>query len=377
MNIVVSALALQTKEGYLKAGISRYCYHLIEEFARSPRGHNFTVFTQAGVTLPAPWFNTLNIKGVGLNKWRKKTLWEMFRASVWARKLRPDVWFSTAHAIPLLPVVNRALMVHDLIPLRNPELFPGAYARSVSLAMKYSIKRAEILLANSEDTKRDILALFNINPSKVHVTPLGPGNVVKPRWGEDVSDNELAQMGIKFKRYLLTLSSIGPRKNIPRLVEALSILLKQPHLADVGLVIAGAAEYKVGEVNDAIKKHGVAGRVLFPGYVPDKNIAALFARAELFVYPSLSEGFGLPILEAMLLGAPCCASARGAMMEVGGGAVSYFDPEDPADIAACMRELMEMPERREAMVEAGFKQAQNFTWSRTATATLAAFQELT
>lgn len=376
MKIVVSALPLQTAEGYLKAGVSRYCYNLLQEFANDPRGNDYTAFTQAGVSLPSKWQNTLNIKTASLKRWRKKTLWDMFAASVWARRLKPDIWFSTAHAIPVLPVTTRALMVHDLLPLHFPELFKGSYAKSVSLALKFSIKRAEILLANSEDTKRDIISMFNVPARKVHVTPLGPGNVVAPKKPEEVPESDIQRLGIRFARYVLTLSSIGPRKNIPRLVHAMSILTSKPEYADIGLVIGGAAEYKAGEVNDAVIQHKMQGHVLFPGYIPDSALPSLFARAELFVYPSLNEGFGLPVLEAMLLGAPCCTSARGALTEVGGDAALYFDPEQPQDIAACMHEVLRSEEMRSQMVSRGFEQAKNFTWQRTASATLAAFREV-
>lgn len=372
MRLAVSALNMQSKSGYLKAGISRYAYQLIDRLVSSQM-EQLTVFVSTDFETPAKWLKQCDVIPINLHKWRKKALWEMVGSLPYIKKIEPDIWFSTAHAIPLASLCRRAVMIHDLFPMRYPELFKGGYASNVSRAMRFSIKHADMLMANSQATKDDIIAVFGTPASRIQVTPLGPGNVLPPRKRETIPLDDIRKLGIPFDRYLLTMSTIGPRKNIPALVRAFAKIVKEKDQHDLGLVIAGAAEWGASEVNETVLKEGIVPQVVFPGYIPDADIPTLFGRADAFVFPSLHEGFGMPLLEAMLQEIPCCATGRGALREVGGDAVAYFDPEDPNDIAETVLSVLRSSDTQKEMIERGRVQSSQFTWDRTAAATLAAF----
>lgn len=371
MRLAISALGMHSKSGYLKAGVSRYAFNLINALTKTDLDE-IHVFAPMGFVMPAPWTGKVEVHPVDLSKWRKKALWEMFGSVVWCRRLQPDVWLSTAHGIPVIGVTKRAVMVHDLFPLRYPHLFRGSYAKQVSKALIFSIRNSDVLLANSNATRDDVVATFGVRPGRVHVTPLGPGNTAPRVEKGEVSRADLERLSIPYERFLFTMSSIGPRKNVPRLIEAFARIAKESDQGDLGLVIGGAAEWKASEVNEAVIKAGIANRVVFPGYISDEDVPLLFAKAEAFVFPSLHEGFGLPVLESMIYGAPCCATGRGALREVGGEAAVYFDPDDPNDIAQTVLGVLRNPELQGQMRSRGFAQAAGFTWERTASATLAA-----
>jgi glycosyltransferase involved in cell wall biosynthesis len=178
---------------------------------------------------------------------------------------------------------------------------------------------------------------------------------------QTVSDDDLRRLGVPYDRYFFALGTLEPRKNLVMLFEALALLP-----SDVCLAIAGGKGWKDSPIFARIEELGIAHRVAFLGYVPDADLPKLFARAEAFVFPSLYEGFGMPVLEAMLAGSPVLAADRPAMREVGGDAAQYFDPESPEDIARALHQPLD----RTQMVHRGLARAGTFTWETAATKTL-------
>jgi glycosyltransferase involved in cell wall biosynthesis len=274
--------------------------------------------------------------------------------------------------IPSLPFVRRSVMIHDLFPLTHPTYFDDRTRAYFERVLPYACTRAELLFANSESTKSEILRLFGGSPERIVVTPLGPGNVIEPLPYGAVTREDLVRIGVPFERYFFTLSTIEPRKNLPRLIQGLALLRENPEYADVGLAVGGGKGWLFEEVFAEVERLGLGDAVTFLGYVASEDLPALFGRCEAYVCASVTEGFGMPVLEAMIAGAPVVTSQGGALPEVGGDAVLYFDPEDPAAIAEGLRRALAAD--REMLSRRSLERARLFSWKKTAQATLDALR---
>lgn len=373
MRIAVAAMTLQTAQDFTKAGVARYTASIVEALVgMADARHEFHLFLLPTLDEPEHWRKAPHVR---IHRtWKRYNKWNLAMGGFAARRWGIDFWFSTAHTVPYLSSVRKGVMIHDLFPLRYPEMFPedqlGFYQRMIPRSCKVS----DVLFANSEDTKRDIVTMFGTDPGKIVVTPLGPGNVIERRDPATVSDAELERAGVSPPgRYLLTLSTLEPRKNLAGLIRALDILRSDPEFSDVRLMVAGGKGWKYQEVFDLVEALGLKDAVRFLGYVPDEALPVLFARCAAYVCPSITEGFGMPVLEAMLAGAPVVASNGGAIPEVAGELARYFDPLSPPDMARAIREEL-LADGRAERVEKGVQRAEQFTWRRCAELTVAGIE---
>jgi glycosyltransferase involved in cell wall biosynthesis len=369
MKIAVAAMTLQTAQDFTKAGVARYTASIVEAFVgMADRGHEFHLFLLPTLEEPEHWRTAPHVR---IHRtWKRYNKWNLLMGGWAARRWGIDFWFSTAHTVPFWSSVRKGVMIHDLFPLRYPEMFPEDQLGFYRSMIPRSCRVSDVLFANSEDTKRDIVTMFGTDPRKIVVTPLGPGNVIERRDPASVSDAELAAAGVDPPgRYLLTLSTLEPRKNLAGLVRALDMLRADPEFADVRLMVAGGKGWKYQEVFDLVEALGMSDAVRFLGYVPDEALPVLFARCAAYVCPSITEGFGMPVLEAMLAGAPVVASNGGAIPEVAGDLARYFDPLSPPDMARAIREEL-LAGDRETRVERGLERARQFTWQKCAEATV-------
>jgi glycosyltransferase involved in cell wall biosynthesis len=217
------------------------------------------------------------------------------------------------------------------------------------------------VLAVSETTKRDIVELLKIPAEKIVVTPLGVDDHFHPPTPGEAAAFR-AKHGIK-SPFILTVSTLEPRKNLPRLLEAFEKIKEQiPHR----LVIVGPEGWRTGALHDTIEWLDLGDRLQMTGFVPDDELPYWYAAADLFAFPSLYEGFGLTVLEAMACGAPVLTSNVSALPEVGGDAAVYVDPLSVDVIAEQLLELVTNDERRSALSAAGQIRAAEFKWERTA-----------
>ena len=181
-------------------------------------------------------------------------------------------------------------------------------------------------------------------------------------------------MGVRFP-YVLGVGNLQPRKNLLRLVEAFSRLKRNTGLPHQ-LVLVGRAKWKESDLFDAIRKAGVESHVLFPGYLPDEDLVTLYAHADMFVYPSLYEGFGLPVLEAMACGVPVVTSNVTSIPEVAGDAAVLVDPLDVAALTGAIGRVLSDEALRRALREKGPRRAAHFSWKQTALQTWAYYQRM-
>jgi glycosyltransferase involved in cell wall biosynthesis len=262
-----------------------------------------------------------------------------------------------------LPTVPQVIVVHDVLPLRFPVEYPRQqyYFRYLVPAM---LKRARAIVAVSEHTKRDLEMFYGTNVGTIEVVPNGYN---RERYRVGLASQEIKEK-YGLQSYLLYIGNLLPHKNLQRLLWAFALIA-----ADVPqiLVIAGRTDPRYHpKLAAEAKALGVTEKVRFLDYVPAEDLPALYAGADVFVLPSLYEGFGLPILEAMACGTPVIASHTSSIPEVTGDAAALVDPQDVPALAAIMHAVLADPDVREGLRQRGLARAAQFSWSRTARALL-------
>jgi glycosyltransferase involved in cell wall biosynthesis len=258
--------------------------------------------------------------------------------------------------------------VHDLAFQRFPELFPHDWRWLYRAGLRAAAKRAAAILVPSQSTADDLTASTSIQPSRVHVTPLAPSLVSSDQDPAGTS----ARLGVT-PPYVLSVGTLEPRKNLVRLVRAYrQVAPEVPH----ALVLAGAPGWRSEELDAELARHG-PGTVVRTGSVSGEDLDVLYRGADVFAYPSLYEGFGLPVLEAMSRGVPTLASNVSSLPQVAGDAALLVDPTDVSDIAEGLARLLTEPAFAEDLRQRGLQRAATFTWAATARATLDVYRHLT
>jgi glycosyltransferase involved in cell wall biosynthesis len=273
--------------------------------------------------------------------------------------------WSPANTGPLT-VERQVLTVHDVATLDHPEWFEPKFAKWYGLIIPALARRVRCLITASEFSKQRILANTNIEEARIKVIPHG---VSERFFAKDYSpiDDMRSRLGIRSDRYVLTVGSIEPRKNLARLLEAWSLSASRlPE--DVWLVIAGAKGKD--HIFAATNLGKIPPRVYLTGFVGENDLPALYRGALAMVYPSIYEGFGLPVLEAMAAGTVAVAGNTTALPEVAGDASMLVDPYDAPGIAAAIERLVLDANFRETLRQRGLARSRQFNWERAAASTL-------
>lgn len=293
-------------------------------------------------------------------------LWTHVRLSWEMLRDKPDALFVPGHVIPLVHPNAAVATIHDLGHLHYPEAYPRPTLKYLSWSTEHNIRSASHLLADSEATKLDVVKQFSVPPEQVTVVYPGLRTSYGPPQDADEIKRVLAEYRIEGP-YILYVGTLQPRKNVERLIEAFAKAKKDGGFRE-RLVLAG----RIGWLPEGIlKRLGQAGEaVTMAGYVPDGHLPALYAGSTLFVLPSLFEGFGMPVVEAMACGAPVLAADSSSLPEVVGDAGVLFDPHDTDALAESIRWLCEHASFREELRQKGFQRAKEFTWEVAARRTL-------
>lgn len=286
-----------------------------------------------------------------------------------AKRAGVDVLHSLLNTGPAWGRFRKVVTIHDLIY----RIYPGAhtwYAAAVlRVLVPLAARTADRIVVPSETTKRDVVRLLRADEAKVDFVPNGIG--LAPRTNAQAPEAIRRRYDLGTRPVALTLSLKRPHKNLDRLLEAIALI---PHERRPILILAGHPTSYEGELRARASELDVAADTRFLGWVPADELEALYLVTDCFVFPSLYEGFGLPVLEAMVRGVPVACSDRGSLAEVADDAALIFDPEQPAAIAAAIERVLSDPTERERLVAAGRANATRFSWAETARGTLRVYE---
>ncbi len=271
----------------------------------------------------------------------------------------------------------RVVTIPDAIPRLFPELCGEGFVPAFDRLLDSIDATADWIMCNSSGTKEDICAALPMLPERVHVIPLAASSrIFFPEREDHRIRGVAARYGISDAGYVLSLGTLEPRKNLPCLIRAFTRLASEPRYSELQLVLVGATGWKAEAIFAAIEaSSGCRDRIVLTGHVPDADLAALYGGARLFVFPSLYEGFGLPVLEAMQCGTPVVASNVSAIPEVVGDAALLVEPDEWA-LQEAMLKLLGNPNRAALLGQRGAKRAALFSWARTVDETLAAYRRI-
>jgi glycosyltransferase involved in cell wall biosynthesis len=288
-----------------------------------------------------------------------------------AQRAGVDLVHSLATTAPAWGGFRRVVSVHDLSYIRTPDSHFGVRNLGMRVLGPLAVRRSHRVLASSRSTRDDVVDRLRADPRKVDVVPLGIGQLLP---SGDISASELRRrLELGERPVALSVSAKRPHKNLARLIAAIARI---PAERRPILVLPGYPTPYEPTLRARASELGVEDDVRFLGWVSEAELDALYAAAACFVFPSLYEGFGFPVLEAMVRGVPVATSGRASLAEVAGDAALLFDPESEHSIADAVSRLLEDRELAASLVAAGRKQAAQFSWGRTAEATVESYRRL-
>ncbi len=355
-------------------GIGSYVRNLVESIAKRPeaQAYEFRLYVRGEdrAVLPAlpDNFTLVDEESPGYS------ISELTRFAWRLLRDRLDLFHATHYVIPPLARARAVVTIHDIIHVLYPQFLPNRFALTYARVMiRRALKRADRILTVSYNTKRDLVDYFGIAPARVEVIYNG----VAARFQADVPRSERDRVAAKYglpRPYLLFLGGEKPHKNVRNVLRAFGQARRDRALPHA-LVLAGPMPKNRSRVEALIAALDLESRVQRPGVVPEADLPGLFAGADAFLYPTLYEGFGLPVVEAMACGVPVLTSATSALQEIAGGYAYLVDPMDVDAIARGIVDLATDPARRAEFAELGKRRARDFSWDHAAAQTLKAYAD--
>ncbi len=342
-----------------------------ELIAAAPAGMRFTAFVnREAAAAEGPWGELLPAVTVPVRA-RDRRQWvlgEQTLLPVLAARAGVTLVHSMASTAPLWGPFRRVVTVHDLIYARFPDAHPGLRDRGMRVLVPAAARRSDRVIADSQSTRADLLELTRVPAERIDVVPLGLGSAARAQPLAPAQARERFDLGER--PVVLTLSAKRPHKNLAALVGALAAI---PAERRPLLVLPGYPTWHEAELRERAAAAGVAEDVRFLGWVSGVEVESLWSVADAFVFPSLYEGFGLPVLEAMARGVPVACADASSLPEVAGDAALLFDPRRESEIAAAIQRLLGEPELAQRLRGLGRERAKLFTWERAARLTLQSY----
>lgn len=360
-----------------KAGVGHYTYYLVQYLLKLDKRNHYVLFFDHRTTATKEFErkNTTIVR-VPLSQYKRYLPFaysHVFVARV-LQQTKLDVFHSPANVLPLSYHGRFVVTVHDLAIYQHPEWFPPKQDFSIKVLVPKSVAKADAVIAVSQSTANDLHRQFKVKRDKVSVIYEGVTHLKPPT---KLAVRQYVKRWKLPDRYLLYIGTLEPRKNIAGLIQAFDQLaVRHPkRYAGIQLVIAGAKGFRFQDNYQAIQQ-AKSGGIRYLGYVSATDKRQLLAGAEGFIFPSLYEGFGLPVLEAMAAGIPVITSSVASLPEVAGKAAILIDPNSQLSLQRAIERLVSQPALRKRLSKLGITQAAKFSWEQCAKETLEVYEKV-
>lgn len=357
------------------AGVGHYTYFLVKHLLDIDHDNEYVLFFDSRMQDTAEFQKpNVTVRHFPFYQYKKFLPFSYSHMLITALLLkeRLDVFHTPGGMLPLTYPKKSIVTIHDLAIYKNPAWFPDQII-STKLLVPQMIRNASHLIAVSKSTREDLRDIFNVPSGKMSIVHEAP--FVTPINLKDKNTDVLKKFRLHLP-YVLFIGTLEPRKNLENLILAFEHLKKHRGHGDVQLVIAGGIGYRHEPILEKLNTPKYKQCIRYLGYITHNEKLGLLRSASVFAYPSLYEGFGLPVLEAMSMGVPVVTSSVSSLPEIGGNAVLYADPEKPSEIARAISRILLNPHVAQEMAKRGRQQASRFTWEQTARDTLAVYERV-
>lgn len=345
-----------------RTGTEHYSAEIIQAIASLSKRPPITLYSRSGVPQP-------DVMGVNVKRLGPRRLWTHIGLSRAMLRDKADALFVPSHVVPLVHPAATVVTIHDLGYLQDSESHPRRQRFVLDHTTRWNARAASRIIAISRQTRDDLVNHYGVDAGKIHIIHHGLDHRHFRPMAPDEISSVLAQNNIT-PPYLFFLSTVQPRKNLVRLIETFESLDDTA----LSLVVAGKSGWLSEPIERRIRESPAAERIRRIGHVPDDHRPALYSAADVFVLPSLYEGFGMGIVESMACGTPVVTSNTSSLIEVAGMAAMLVDPLSVESISAGIQQARQ-PAEGARLRELGLKHAQHFTWEKAAAETLAVIEE--
>ncbi len=355
-------------------GAGRYIIYLARHLAQRPEIDQLSIVVQRA---RLPFFGNIENERTRLvvvadRPISARLVWEQVVLPKLVRRLRVDVFHSPHYTMPFLLPCRSVVTFHDMTFFLFPELHTRPKRLLFPQYIRASARRADALIADSNSTRQDAIRLLKLSPDRITAIPLGITPDFKPV-SDPAQKEALRQKYHLPERFIIYVGAVEPRKNLPFLLRAFQTA--SPHFPEWKLVLVGRLGWMYQDVLEQIDTPELRGRVLCTGYVPQEDLPGLYSLAGVFVYPSVYEGFGLPVLEALACGVPVITTNVSSMPEITGEAAVLLPPNDEQSLVQALLDLVN-DDRRRVFSALGVQRAAQFTWDATARETVRVYQKI-
>ena len=388
-----------------RTGTEWYAFYVIKWLVNIDKKNNYLLYLDHPpqddllVIAQAP-----NVK-IKILKWPFNYLWTQGRLSLEMIFCRPGILFVPAHALPIIHPRKSVVTIHDVGFVRSCQLYDysqqigpenkrrrkflnflarlftggkyGANARDyLGWSTEYSLKHAQKIITVSNFSKQEIINIYKTKEDKVKVVYNGYDDYLYQKISDQKKVKEVLEKYDIVQPYFLYIGRLDKKKNTPALIEAFSIMRDKNKELKHKLVLVGAASFGYDEINYMVDEFDLEEEVMLPGWIKEEDIPYLYQGADAFIFPSLYEGFGIPLLEAMACETPIIASKIASIQEVAGEAALLFNPRDLSSMAEAMIEIVINNQLRKKLIQAGAERVKNFSWKKCATETLKEIEDM-
>jgi len=354
-----------------RTGVGYYTEHLLHHLARSAANDELIVISNRAIDTTSPLPSRVRVATPARRV--PRLVWMQTLAVTALREVEADVVHFTNGMLPLMSPVPTVVTIHDMSLRLYPRYHPPRRVILNRPLVDIAARRADAIITPSESAKCDIVRFYNLDPKRVHVVY----EAAAPSFTRVHDPVELARVRQRYglaERIILYVGTIEPRKNLPTLIDAFAARRRSGELSHQ-LVCVGPYGWLSRGIDAQIAQSTVGDAIKFTGYVPFEDLPALYSLAEMFVYPSMYEGFGLPVVEAMACGVPVITGRTAALSEIGGGAIVEVDRIEPDALGRALVELAGSRDRREELAGRGLARAETFSWQRAAGESLEIYRE--